>query len=239
MMHLDKNFTRSQDKRPVESNSTKSAFGQSQNNDVIAGTMITPNLSDGTLQGKERLWNILLSRNATQQVEAAYWASIPTWEAIVRNIHPKRNNNNAGPLIYGLESCREFRNATSSDPSQRRIAPGGLFNTGTNYLSVLLEYNCQNPHRVKKLHGNAKRGHGNEWEVPWGKHNPASSRGKYTKNPKSTYTVDEVLPIVLIRNPYGWMKSMCRNPYTANWKGKNDMKTCPQLKTKEMGGNSE
>eukprot|EP00571_Detonula_confervacea_P005772 CAMPEP_0172327566 /NCGR_PEP_ID=MMETSP1058-20130122/59901_1 /TAXON_ID=83371 /ORGANISM="Detonula confervacea, Strain CCMP 353" /LENGTH=452 /DNA_ID=CAMNT_0013044647 /DNA_START=153 /DNA_END=1511 /DNA_ORIENTATION=- len=230
----------------TESNSTiqkitNSTLDQSNSKHDHEGGMITPNLSDGTLQGKERLWDILQTRNVTQ-VDAEYWASIPTWNTILHNIHRKSDidgDNNASPIIYGLETCEAFQNATSSNPSQRRIAPAGIFNTGTNYLSVLLEYNCQNPHRVEKLHGNAKRGHGNEWEVPWGKHSPASSRGKYTKNPKSTYTVDEVLPIVLIRNPYGWMKSMCRNPYTAKWKGGNDKKTCPQLKTKERGANSE
>ena len=200
------------------------------------GTMITPNLSDGTLQGKERLWNILQTRNVTQ-VDADYWKSIPTWDTILQNIHHANGNSNdkdgASPIIHGLETCEAFQKATASNPSQRRIAPAGIFNTGTNYLSVLLEYNCQNPDRVKKFHGNAKRGHGNEWEVPWGKHNPASSRGKYTKNEKLKYTIDEVLPVVLIRNPYGWMKSMCRNPYTAKWRGVHDKKTCPQLKAKE------
>ncbi|KAL7536427.1 hypothetical protein ACHAXR_007153 [Thalassiosira sp. AJA248-18] len=192
--------------------------------------MITPNVSDGTLQGKERLWNILQTRNVTQ-VDADYWASIPTWDTILKNIHHDKGGNdiNASPIIHGLETCQAFQNITSSIPSQRRIAPAGLFNTGTNLLSVLLEYNCQNPHRVEKF-GNAKRGHGNEWEVPWGKHTPASSRGRYFKNEKLKYTVDEVLPIVLVRNPYGWMKSMCRNPYTAKWKGMHDKKTCPQLK---------
>ncbi|KAL7489679.1 hypothetical protein ACHAW6_015372 [Cyclotella cf. meneghiniana] len=196
--------------------------------------MIVPNLSDGTLQGKERLWNILQTRNVTQ-VDASYWASVPTWDQILTNLYPnsKSNNNNintSGPIIHGLETCQHFQDITSSDPSQRRIAPAGIFNTGTNYLSVLLEYNCQNPHRVEKFRGNAKRGHGNEWEVPWGKHTPARYRGNYYKNAKTNYHVHEVLPVVLIRNPYGWMKSMCRNPYTATWRGKKDSESCPQLK---------
>lgn len=211
---------------------SNNALNQSQKN--YTG-MITPNLSDGTLQGKERLWNILQTRNITK-VDAAYWASIPSWPTIRKKMYHTEKDN-AGPIVYGLETCHAFQEATSSNPSQRRISPAGLFNTGTNYLSVLLEYNCQNPHRVEKFHGNAKRGHGNEWEVPWGKHSPASARGTYYKNKNMKYTVDEVLPVVLIRNPYGWMKSMCRNPYTAEWKGMQDKATCPQLKekTKEWG----
>ncbi|KAL3776123.1 hypothetical protein HJC23_000742 [Cyclotella cryptica] len=194
--------------------------------------MIVPNLLDGTLQGKERLWNILQTRNITE-VDASYWASVPTWDEILTNLYPNsklHNLNTSGPIIHGLETCRHFQDLTSSAPSQRRIAPAGIFNTGTNYLSVLLEYNCQNPHRVAKFHGNAKRGHGNEWEVPWGKHTPAHHRGTYSKNAKANYDVWEVLPVVLIRNPYGWMKSMCRNSYTATWRGKNDVASCPQLR---------
>ncbi len=216
----------------VGSNST--IIQGSVHNRSSSGGLITPNSSDGTLRGKERLWAILQTRNVTR-VDADYWATIPAWETIVRNI--RRDNGRDGgddgdaasPIIHGLETCEEFRRTTSLDPSQRRIAPAGMFNTGTNYLSVLLEYNCQNPHRVEKLRGNAKRGHGNEWEVPWGKHTPASYRGNHSKYKNAKYTVEEVLPIVLIRNPYGWMKSMCRNPYTATWRGMQDRGTCPQL----------
>ena len=163
---------------------------QTPTNDIENERMITPNLLDGTLQGKERLWSILQTRNITQ-VNANYWTSVPSWDTILRNIHQhSEKDDNIGadatpttpalpsPIILGLDTCNTFQERTSINPSQRRIAPAGLFNTGTNYLSVLLEYNCQNPHRVSKFHGNAKRGHGNEWEVPWGKHTPASFRDK-------------------------------------------------------------
>lgn len=217
------------------------------NNDIENERMITPNLLDGTLQVKERLWSILQTRNITQ-VNANYWTSVPSWDTILRNIHQhSKKDDNVGadatstnptlpsPIILGLETCSTFQERTSINPSQRRIAPAGLFNTGTNYLSVLLEYNCQNPHRVSKFHGNSKRGHGNEWEVPWGKHTPASFRGKFTKSQNVKYTIEEVLPIVLIRNPYSWMQSMCLNPYTARWKGMHDTNTClPWMRTLDL-----
>ena len=101
--------------------------------------MIVPNLSDGTLQGKQRLWKILQTRNITE-VDASYWASVPTWEEIISNLYPKSQNiNTSRPIIHGLETCQHFQAMTSSNPSNRRIAPAGIFNTGTNYLSVLLE----------------------------------------------------------------------------------------------------
>ena len=196
--------------------------------------LITPSALDGTLQGKERLWEMLSSRNVTQ-IYASYWDTVPQWDTILANIH---RSNDPTPIIYGLETCAEFQRVTADNPSQRRIAPAGLFNTGTNLLSVLLEYNCQNPHRVAKFKGNAKRGHGNEWQTLWGKHNLARYRGTYftAKNPK--YTVDEMLPIVLVRNPYGWMKSMCRNPYTASWEGRSNSKSCPKLKKQNKEWNN-
>mmetsp|Transcript_20256 Transcript_20256/g.31661 ORF Transcript_20256/g.31661 Transcript_20256/m.31661 type:complete len:440 (-) Transcript_20256:2631-3950(-) len=188
--------------------------------------LITPNGSDSTLQGRERLWQMLTTRNVTQ-VYASYWNSVPQWDTVLTNIH---RTNNPSPIIHGLETCEAFQRITADNPSQRRIAPAGIFNTGTNLLSVLLEYNCQNPHRVAKFHGNAKRGHGNEWQPRWGKHTPSRYRGAYVTSKKPKYSVDEVLPIVLVRNPYGWMKSMCRNPYTASWEGRSNSKTCPKLK---------
>jgi len=195
--------------------------------DVVAGQMITPRAADGTLRGKERLWAMLTSRNATMKVEASYWDSVPTWDTVVKNIHRGRDAG-SGPVVAGLETCEAFRNATAGAPARRRMAPAGLFNTGTNLLSVLLEFNCQNPHRVAQFKGNAKRGHGNEWEVPWGKHNPAAARDAHFTKKNLNYGVDDVLPIVLVRDPFGWMKSMCRHPYAANWDERRDER-CPRL----------
>lgn len=39
---------------------------------------------------------------------------------------------------------------------------------------------------------------------------------------------DQFLPIVLVRDPYFWMKSMCESPYTMRWKHSPDR--CPNLK---------
>ena len=236
-LNIKKNSTRLKEHRASDEIITnlQSKVGESATQNNAANEqqeeyrMIVPNLADGTLQGKERLWTILQSRNITE-VEATYWRSVPTWDDIISNLHPNSNDRNASqPIIYGLETCQAFQDITSFDPSQRRIAPAGIFNTGTNYLSVLLEYNCQNPDRVKKFHNNPKRGHGNEWEVLWGKHTPVHHRGKYYKNEKHNYDVHEVLPVVLIRNPFSWMKSMCRNSYSAHWDGQHGI-MCPELK---------
>ena len=88
---------------------------------------ITPNLEDGTLKGRERLWEMLTTRNITQ-VDAEYWSSIPNWDEILDNIKHSGDRQNASPIIHGLDTCQAFQNKTSSDPSQRRIAPAGIFN---------------------------------------------------------------------------------------------------------------
>ncbi|KAL7470508.1 hypothetical protein ACHAXS_010759 [Conticribra weissflogii] len=216
--------------RPVSSENDSHPHQQFLNETTkyLQGRKIKPSYSDGSLSGKEKLWHILTTRNITE-IDAIYWSSVPSWDVILKGIQSPSLTTQP-PIIHGLETCELFQENTSSNPSNRRIAPAGLFNTGTNYLSVLLDYNCQNPHRVAKFHGNAKRGHGNEWEVPWGKHTPPRFRGGYSKNPKLHYTPEEVLPIVLVRNPYGWMKSMCKNPYAAKWGGMHDEKSCPRLK---------
>ena len=234
--------------------SNQSRNNDRDNNSHSTTGMITPNLSDGTLQGKERLYDMLRTRNITQ-VDAQYWETIPKWETVIHNIFQRNtdekvdansnNNNNKEykPIIHGLETCTQFQQGTSANPTQRRIAPAGMFNTGTNYLSVLLEYNCQNIQRIQSslFRNNSKRGHGNEWEVPWGKHTPASYRTNYTKQKKNIkYTFEDVLPIVLIRNPYSWLKSMCRNPYTATWNNMHNTKLpCPHISTSSSKTNND
>jgi hypothetical protein len=40
-----------------------------------------------------------------------------------------------------------------------------------------------------------------------------------------------ILPIITVRHPYTWFKSMCKNPYTAKWRHrKNDPSDCPAIK---------
>ena len=164
LMHRDR-FVAEPDSKAHQNNMTVSRQYKTESQRKLVGD-ITPNLEDGTLQGRERLWEMLATRNVTQ-VDAEYWSSIPTWNEILDNIKHSGDRQNAAPIIHGLDTCQAFQNKTSSDPSQRRIAPAGLFNTGTNLLSVLLEFNCQNPNRVQKFHGNAKRGHGNEVRSPF------------------------------------------------------------------------
>ena len=68
--------------------------------------------------------------------------------------------------ILGLERCQQYRQSTP----QVLLGPAGLFNSGTNLISQLMQNNCmlQNtPHHFA-------------FQAPWGKHTPADYRGRFT-----------------------------------------------------------
>lgn len=48
-------------------------------------------------------------------------------------------------------------------------------------------------------------------QVPWGKHNPIAFRTKHEAKAASKVVTDQttVFPIVLLKDPYTWMSSIC------------------------------
>jgi len=129
------------------------------------------------------------------------------------------------PIILGLDRCEEFRQ--NIDPSFRIIGAAGMFNTGTNLLYEYLSRNCLNPARLSEYDK------GIHWQVPWGKHSPLSYRGlRYAETDDATRNLDNFLPIVMIKDPYTWMQSLCRNQYTADWDF--TLKHCPNLIPNEV-----
>jgi hypothetical protein len=71
--------------------------------------------------------------------------------------------------------------------------------------------------------------------VPWGKHTPAKYRLSHDTPSAPHINKDWVLPIVAIRNPYTWFKSICKHNYMAKWDhDKKDGSQCPML-VKEDG----
>jgi hypothetical protein len=61
----------------------------------------------------------------------------------------------------------------------------------------------------------------------WGKHTPAHYRIRHSTKLSTDIDRHSILPIVMVRNPYTWMKSMCHNPYAASWG--HTTKNCPHL----------
>lgn len=120
----------------------------------------------------------------------------------------------SSPFIIGMETCEQYQKNVPSR-FDRWISPAGLFHTGTNWLAGLLAETCL---------GVLPR-----WQVPWGKHNPVDAKEKYVI-PKTVYNstdVSNVLPIVMVRHPLDWMKSMCHRSYAASWNRTNGI--CPTL----------
>uniref|UniRef100_A0A7S4RP45 Sulfotransferase domain-containing protein n=1 Tax=Ditylum brightwellii TaxID=49249 RepID=A0A7S4RP45_9STRA len=129
----------------------------------------------------------------------------------------------ATPRILGLETCQAFRDTVKQQDAF--IAPAGMFNTGTNLIYEYLEQNCNLPDKVR-VHGIVSRGM--RFQVPWGKHAPASWRlNHFAKDAPKSIDQTAFLPIVAIKDPFTWMQSMCRHGYAAFWP--HSKQHCPNL----------
>ena len=53
-------------------------------------------------------------------------------------------------------------------------------------------------------------------QVPWGKHNPVDWRGQHAAQGLEGVDVDGVLPVVVVKDPFTWMRSMCRMDLCGN-----------------------
>mmetsp|Transcript_8708 Transcript_8708/g.24121 ORF Transcript_8708/g.24121 Transcript_8708/m.24121 type:complete len:258 (+) Transcript_8708:497-1270(+) len=117
------------------------------------------------------------------------------------------------------------------------VGAAGMFSTGTNLVTSLLKNNCQIPERVQFYGVNAtKEQHGMRWQVPWGKHTQQQYRNAHSTQLAKDIRKDDLLPIVTIRHPLYWMKSMCKNPYTARWK--HTKANCPNLADDDKNWNN-
>ena len=137
---------------------------------------------------------------------------LPTWADVVNMYGPE-------PVIYGLNegNCERFRAQT--DKHDHFIGTAGTFNSGTNLMSELLIANCMLPDHMEKY---GYKSRGIRWQVPWGKHSPVGDRewriGHKTIKDMNV-SAEEIMPMVTIRDPLIWLKSMCRHKYTSRWAG--------------------
>lgn len=201
----------------------------------ITRSKTTPSLRQDKLATLERLQHAL-QVNSTVEILRRFMGNtndktnIPLWSNVERTYGPKI------PSILGLEHCETYRNSITQ--SERWVAPAGLFHTGTNLLASLLASSCQTETDTTSppfLHG----------QVPYGKHNPVkAAMAENYRIPKSNYQSDyfssyhNILPIVMVRHPLDWIKSMCQQMFAVSWK-KNDNTNavdyqklpCPSLNT--------
>jgi hypothetical protein len=165
--------------------------------------------------GKAPIMDVLLRAGA--DMDETIVQDLPTWESVT-------SMYGSEPVILGLETCQAFR--SNVDLANRWIATGGMQNSGTNLMSDLLARNCYLPFREDNdpwyLDGMLR-------QVPWGKHNPESWRLKHRATISGNLVPDQthVLPVIVVKDPYSWMGSMCRNSYHMKWYHTNAH--CPNL----------
>ena len=131
---------------------------------------------------------------AGEPVDQSTLKILPSWSTVTAVI------GSTEPKILGLDQCSSF------DKAETILAVGGLFNTESNKLFELLRMNCE---IESKQHKRFRLRFG----FPWGKHEPAEMRDKssshYTDN---EWSLDTILPVVAVRDPYTWMQSICTLP---------------------------
>jgi hypothetical protein len=132
---------------------------------------------------------------------------MPPWSQVMSNFGTE-------PVILGLERCKAFRDAVP--PEDRKIAPAGMFSTGTSVLHQHLFENCLPPSRRTSHQARNKF---IIWQVPWGKHNPEAARLHHSATGISMqhFNQSASLPIVDVRHPITWIDALCRHPYNLFW----------------------
>eukprot|EP00934_Nitzschia_sp_Nitz4_P001705 Nitzschia sp. Nitz4//scaffold188_size43225//36181//37347//NITZ4_007350-RA/size43225-processed-gene-0.25-mRNA-1//1//CDS//3329539859//1705//frame0 len=171
-------------------------------------------------QGQEYIRSVfqLAGLNWTAELEA----QLPSWTQVQQVI-------GSHPYVVGLDNCPVFREKVP--PLERMLGAAGMFNTGTNLVTHLLKQNCEIPERRQAAGPHqSKEKYGMRWQVPWGKHTPAHFRDAHHTTKATDINKDYVLPVVTIRNPYTWYRSMCKNSYTAKWKHPRRQEFCPYIK---------
>lgn len=128
---------------------------------------------------------------------------LPQWQEVT-NLYGDK------PIVVGMETCEAFR---ASIPAEDRfVGVGGQQNAGTTVLSQMLINNLRIPE-------NFQVNFGMSFQLPWNKHGWLDMRGKLQEY--SPYLAKIVLPVIVIRDPFFWMHSMCESPYDMLWENHN------------------
>ena len=231
LLWTDTSHSKQVEKKDKHGNILHHAITSLQANDLqglssIGGTSsnaTTITLEDARRQGKEYTVQ-LLADAGIHDIAPAVLSQLPVWKDVASLYYSTQQGSDVtdkGPVILGLDTaCTTFRERTPLDDAS--VAVAGLFNTGTNPAAMYLSANCYMPGNT-----NDKAGHGMRWQVPWGKHMLASRKWNNTAGHDGKVNKTNVLPVVLVRDPYTWMASMCRHPYAARWK--HNSTNCPHL----------
>lgn len=150
-------------------------------------------------EGKEKLLQILLGAGK-EELHRSDCQSLPKW-AEVSSLYGDQ------PIVFGLDTCQAYRAGLQRAGLEADIRVGGLFNTGTNALADSLGLNFRE--LDDKL----------DYNVPGGKHTPLGSKKNWLNAIRGENSTPNphVMPVILIRDPFRWMNSMCKDSYAASW----------------------
>ena len=200
---------------------------QVSNSNRTTTTTTTTTIEEAS-KGKEPF--IRLLRDAGIQIDDIRVIQLlPTVQQVEQLYYNGKSSSSDGPRILGLAQCEQFRREGG-----QVMGIAGMFDSGTNLAAMYLDNNCIMPDEGREEGG----GIDIIWQVPWGKHVVADMRKEHhmvhpTSKSGATsledYVVDHtaVMPIVMIRDPYFWMQSMCRHNYGAQWL--HSTEHCPNL----------
>ncbi|CAB9524040.1 expressed unknown protein [Seminavis robusta] len=167
-------------------------------------------LSQHNGHDKEKLLLLLRNHAGLTTLSYEHYNLLPTWAQVASMYGDQPRLQGATP-----ETCRAFQTAAATAGWGKALAVAGMFNSGTNLLADTLLHNCAIPQHETN-NNLPKAGEGIMWQMPQGKHAPPPQQeGWFVErgNDKSHM----ILPIVMIRDPFLWMKSLCHNFYTAHW----------------------
>jgi hypothetical protein len=126
---------------------------------------------------------LAILRASGMELSAADQLLLPDWHVLT-----KLYGSMTTPVIVGMETCAAYRNTVP--PNRRYAAVGGMFNTGTNAMEFHLNKNSHLP---------------STWQLPWGKHRMEYVRLNHTAPGMEKTERLDVLPIIMIRDPYGYV----------------------------------
>jgi hypothetical protein len=205
--------------------------GDATKNDVEA-----PKTLEEARKGREEVLEILQDAGI-QFNGASDIVRLPLWRQVKElyyNTNHSLDNSVSmdtqlpNPVILGLETCQNFRSKVPST-KDRYIAIAGNFNTGTTAFGLSLQANCKFPdHDLNRSNHVVHDVNGMLNQVPWAKHKMSYYRDNNMNVIHNGIDKEHVLPVIMVRDPYFWMQSMCKQGYGVRW-DHDPLMHCPNL----------
>jgi hypothetical protein len=177
-----------------------------------------------TRQCRGREWALGILQQATENaIDQKCKPSVQSLLSLTTTRRQKAAGGGEGPAVYGMTTCdvrdlcdqlptwKQVRHLYGDGPvvmgSCTAVSPGaqirvaGLYNSGTSVVAATLRDNLAFLFPEQPQQRDADADAPKVWEVPYGKHVPAKYRDVADED-------EEILPIVVVRDPFRWMASM-------------------------------